>query len=501
MMLAVSPTLSNTFAHVDPPSVEEEIEQGTSITIDKTVEVPDIPPKVDVLLVMDLSGSMGGELSEVKNQMTDIIGNLTEIPDVDLQMGLISHEDYGQGSSPTETYDSRPTCNYISTYGLTSQGDEAFRIDQPMTETFTDVETAVNTMTLKYGYDFPESYARVVWELGQSDSGIGFRDDAFKVAVMFLDAVPHDCDLTNDGEITVSPSVTGIDPGRDAIIGTADDIDWDSDAIPAAQSGNVKLIVFDSSSNFEPSAFTDFWETWAIATGGAYHQIRTNGVPFAGDSELPELIEEQIEDAAAGPVTITAEPVGCDPLLVEFEPSSIDDVSPGSTVEFEETITVPEDADPGEVHCTVQFKSDGALIGEQDILITIPESNNPPVCDATPSETILWPPNHKMNEITLSGGSDPDGDPITLSVLQINQDEPVNDLGDGNTSPDGEIVDDSTVKVRAERSGLGDGRVYVIDYEISDGTDSCIGSVSVGVPHDKKDTPMDSGAIYDSSQS
>ncbi len=43
------------------------------------------------------------------------------------------------------------------------------------------------------------------------------------------------------------------------------------------------------------------------------------------------------------------------------------------------------------------------------------------------------------------------------------------------------------------------GRVYEISFTADDGNGgSCTGSVTVGVPHDKKDTPENSGTIYDS---
>ncbi len=109
------------------------------------------------------------------------------------------------------------------------------------------------------------------------------------------------------------------------------------------------------------------------------------------------------------------------------------------------------------------------------------------------SETSLWPPNHKFKEISISGATDPDGDPVTITVTGITQDEPTNGLGDGDQSPDGAGVGTSTAEVRAERSGLEDGRVYVISYTADDGFGgSCSGTVEVGVPHDKKDTAIDS---------
>ena len=53
--------------------------------------------------------------------------------------------------------------------------------------------------------------------------------------------------------------------------------------------------------------------------------------------------------------------------------------------------------------------------------------------------------------------------------------------------------------MRAERAGGGNGRVYHIGYTATDGHgETCSGEVLVGVPHDKKDTPVDDGALYSS---
>ena len=55
--------------------------------------------------------------------------------------------------------------------------------------------------------------------------------------------------------------------------------------------------------------------------------------------------------------------------------------------------------------------------------------------------------------------------------------------------------------VRAERSGTGDGRVYRIAFDGSDGAGgTCSGTVTVGVPHDQRkgSTPVDSGLSVNS---
>ncbi|HEX9626468.1 MAG TPA: CARDB domain-containing protein [Acidiferrobacterales bacterium] len=136
------------------------------------------------------------------------------------------------------------------------------------------------------------------------------------------------------------------------------------------------------------------------------------------------------------------------------------------------------------------------------IVPTLEVDNAPPDCSAAaPSAGILWPPNHKLHDITLQGVMDPDGDPVTITVTGIRQDEPVNGLGDGDTSPDGFGVGTPTARVRAERSGLDNGRVYEIAFTADDGQGgTCEGTVAVGVPHDRggQPVPFNDGANYDS---
>jgi hypothetical protein len=110
---------------------------------------------------------------------------------------------------------------------------------------------------------------------------------------------------------------------------------------------------------------------------------------------------------------------------------------------------------------------------------------------------LLWPPNHKFRLVTLRGATDPDQDLVTLTIAGVTQDEPLNGLGDGDSSPDAKRGPTShQVYVRAERSGLLDGRVYRIWFMGSDGKGgSCSGTALVGATPDDQgqgSTPVDS---------
>jgi hypothetical protein len=131
------------------------------------------------------------------------------------------------------------------------------------------------------------------------------------------------------------------------------------------------------------------------------------------------------------------------------------------------------------------------------------DCNSPPDCTtATPSQSVLWPPNHRMIGITIQNIVDPDGDPLTIRITSIRQDEPTRGQGTGDQSPDGFGIGTSTAQVRAERAGTGDGRVYHIGFTANDGRGGeCTGEVLVSVPHDQRGAPaVDSGAVFDSTQ-
>ena len=113
--------------------------------------------------------------------------------------------------------------------------------------------------------------------------------------------------------------------------------------------------------------------------------------------------------------------------------------------------------------------------------------NDHPRCDlARASKTVLWPPKHKLIPVRILGVTDPDHDKVTITVTAVTQDEPVNGLGDGDTSPDA-VLHGHKVLLRAERSGTGNGRVYTVHLTAVDKQGgACTGTVTVGVPHSMK---------------
>jgi hypothetical protein len=126
----------------------------------------------------------------------------------------------------------------------------------------------------------------------------------------------------------------------------------------------------------------------------------------------------------------------------------------------------------------------------EDITLEV-ATNEPPDCSAAFADPdVLWPPNRTLQTVTVMGVTDPDGDPVTIAITDVTQDEPVTGLGYGNTAPDAANIAGASVDIRAERSGLGDGRVYHILFTATDDQGAtCEGDVTVGVPHDQGGAP------------
>lgn len=140
------------------------------------------------------------------------------------------------------------------------------------------------------------------------------------------------------------------------------------------------------------------------------------------------------------------------------------------------------------------------LIADDGISIPATASVNIKVVDTTePSltpvadKTILWPPNHKMVNITIRANArDNSGGPITLAA-DVSSNEPEDGLGDGDMSPDWTepVVDQVQgivyLSLRAERSGKGSGRVYTVSISATDASGNVSRvPVTVIVPHDQK---------------
>ena len=112
------------------------------------------------------------------------------------------------------------------------------------------------------------------------------------------------------------------------------------------------------------------------------------------------------------------------------------------------------------------------------------DSQPPAFRTLSASTPTLWPPNHQMVSVSIDAALVDllDAAP-TARIVGVSSNEPIDGADDGNTSPDWEITGPLTVSLRAERSGVGTGRVYTIQVEGRDSAgNTTLQAVTVSVP-------------------
>ncbi|MDQ1592871.1 MAG: hypothetical protein QOG71_3498, partial [Pyrinomonadaceae bacterium] len=106
----------------------------------------------------------------------------------------------------------------------------------------------------------------------------------------------------------------------------------------------------------------------------------------------------------------------------------------------------------------------------------------PTIGGAAANPTVLSPANHKMRDVTVNYDAS-DNFSLAACTLGVVSNEPVNGTGDGDTAPDWEVLDAHHVRLRAERSAAGAGRVYTVTVTCADAAGNTSNrAVTVTVP-------------------
>ena len=87
-VVGIAANNSSATADVTPPEVNVELEPGESITVDKTVSIPESTPKLDLFMIVDLSGSYGNDLPNIKAVDEGLVAAIrADIPDSNFGLG------------------------------------------------------------------------------------------------------------------------------------------------------------------------------------------------------------------------------------------------------------------------------------------------------------------------------------------------------------------------------------------------------------------------------
>ncbi|HXV75754.1 MAG TPA: hypothetical protein VD788_05490 [Candidatus Polarisedimenticolaceae bacterium] len=215
------------------------------------------------------------------------------------------------------------------------------------------------------------------------------------------------------------------------------------------------------------------------ATDGETNAAECVAVVEVEDTTMPEIVAPpDIEDFEC------TSPEGASPELGTPQVEDICDADP--TVDNDAPSIFP--IGTTNVTWTATDQSDNVGSDTQSVEVV---DTTPPSLAVWSTPSVLWSPNHKMIDIVVSVEvSDVCDSEVGVKLVSIDSNEPPNGNGDGNTQPDFDHADfgtdDRRFRLRAERKGNGDGRVYTIVYAATDDSgNETLASTTVTVPHDQ----------------
>ncbi len=281
------------------------------------------------------------------------------------------------------------------------------------------------------------------------------------------------------------------DPGDGSDTDTFPNFFGTSAAAPHAAA--VAALLMDAVPGLTPAQVYSTLETTAIDMDAPNWDANTGFGLIQTDAAICDW--DQTPPVISCPLDITVECSDTcgvpktDPQLTAFFAgvSATDECTASPTITDDAPACFPEG-----VTTTVTFtaKDDKLNTSTCTAKVTVVDTT-PPTIDVALNRDVLWPPNHKMSDITATVTvSDVCCANPTFVLTSITSDEPDDGKGDGKTSPD--IMDaaygtaDTAFKLRSERMGGGDGRVYTIIYTATDcAGNSTPDTVYVRVPHDQ----------------
>ena len=186
-------------------SARIDMNAGAISTVDdRTIELTGLSDDegaraLEMVLLEDLSGSFGDDVSTVRGLADDLIAAVSGLA-TDVELGLASFID-------------KP----ISPFGSTS--DHEYQTELALTSDYDAWKAALDGLVLGSGSDGPESQLTGLMQTALRTAEVGWSSDALKVVVLATDAVPHMA-----GDFVGVPSNDGDDvtdgPGDD---GTGED--------------------------------------------------------------------------------------------------------------------------------------------------------------------------------------------------------------------------------------------------------------------------------------
>ncbi|OKJ59408.1 hyalin [Streptomyces sp. CB02115] len=304
---------------VTPATLEETLDPGGSTGVDKQVRTPAIPPRPDVVLLVDGTASMKTPIESVQQNLPKITGKiLAEQPDSRFAVATFGDQE--------------------------GDVDAGFKVLTELTDDLKKVEEGVGELGIDLGGKSrgpSEDWINGLWQIADGAGGTTvFRDGASPVVVLVSDASSHS---PSNGH-TIDDTIFALQDKGVRVIGV-----------------DVESTIGDGLNGNGDAGNPNYVEDPPTTPGQA-----TRIIEATGGQLLESIDESQVADAIIDgfdnlPTSVGYRLDACDPhLTVALDPPTRQ-LTSGETAHFAETVDVSEDAPQGTtLTCTVQF-----LLGTQ----------------------------------------------------------------------------------------------------------------------------------------
>lgn len=220
-------------------------------------------------------------------------------------------------------------------------------------------------------------------------------------------------------------------------------------------------------------------------------EIRGQLIPLVVSNAAPVVTcpsDSTVECGAEAQVTVAVSDTDGDALQIVWTLNGIavqTNVVPASNPPAGTNVTLSGQLPLGTNLLGVVVSDSASNTASCSTVVTVVDTVPPVIRTLAALPNALWPPNHKMVDVQLRASVTDACSSATWKITRVSSNERRNGLGDGNTSPDWQITGDHTLKLRAERSGLGAGRVYTITVVATDAARNASApkTVTVSVAH------------------
>jgi hypothetical protein len=248
---------------LDPSDVPDGFYAELSGRTETVLDIPFTPEisQADILFVLDATCSMTNVLNNIAGDFASVVSQIT-IPN--LAFGVAEFEDYG-----------------YSSFGASVWGDRPFRLQQQITTATGPVQSALSSLTIKEGYDAPESSMEALF---QAASGLGFDqncNNSFQSTTDVRPFIPLTGPPISDafgGQVggTYSSGVTGT-----GTIGGA-----------GFREGSVPIIVYTTDNWMRDADNSSSWYDAGSGTSGFLNQGPPSCSDPAGQSDVVAAVAE-----------------------------------------------------------------------------------------------------------------------------------------------------------------------------------------------------------------